>query len=150
MSYTPTTEAIRCYWSLGCTMELWSQRRKDAEAQYGEEFDRWLADHEAEIRADERAKIAAKIRAIDPVEWALAGQDAGRHPRQHHRGPVMRDTEPCLEARQTSQGIAVCHQPAHHHGADHLGYLTDTDGQQWLVTWWGSHTELQPRGNTNA
>lgn len=60
---TPTTEAVRCYWSLGCTMELWLTRRRDAEAQYGPEFDRWLAEHDRQVRADERTKIAEAIRA---------------------------------------------------------------------------------------
>lgn len=37
-------------------------------------FTRYKSTHEAEVRE----RIAQAIEAVDPVEWALAGQDAGR------------------------------------------------------------------------
>ena len=41
------------------------------------EFDTWLAAHDEAIRAEERERIATAIEAVDPIEWALAGERAG-------------------------------------------------------------------------
>ena len=48
----PTTEAIRCFWSIGNLMYLWKERREQAEAEYGPEFDAWLE----QVKRDEYAK----------------------------------------------------------------------------------------------
>ena len=47
----------------------------------------------------------------------------------------------CTEERHTSQGVAHCHQPRSHHGADHLAVLEDTDGQLWIVAWHGDYVQ---------
>jgi len=38
------------------------------------------------IEAELRARIADDIEAVDPIEWALAGQDAGREAARIARG----------------------------------------------------------------
>jgi len=38
------------------------------------------------VEAAVRAQIAADIEAVDPVEWALAGQDAGKDAAQIAKG----------------------------------------------------------------
>ena len=47
--YTPTTEQVRDHWGAGGASE--------------EGFDRWLAQHDAEVEAKVRAQIAADIQA---------------------------------------------------------------------------------------
>ena len=41
------------------------------------EDERVLAAHEERVRAAVRERIAQDILAVDPIEWALAGQGAG-------------------------------------------------------------------------
>ena len=40
----------------------------------------------------------------------------------------------CTAQRNTSQGLAPCHQPEAHHG-DHIAVLADSDGGLWAASW---------------
>ena len=43
------------------------------------------------VRKDEDEKVAQALEAVDPVEWALAGQHAGRDAAQIARLGIARD-----------------------------------------------------------
>ena len=54
-------------------MNNWKPTTENMREEYGdniprryEEFDRWLAEHDAEIRADEREKAAQRVEALEP------------------------------------------------------------------------------------
>lgn len=68
--YTPTTEAVRHGYAAdhnGCGgLDL------DALA----EFDRWLATHDAELRADEREKAARRVLKASGTKGTTYGHDA--------------------------------------------------------------------------
>ena len=73
--YTPTTEEV-------ATRFVGTARTPDHAFALGAAFDRFLAAREAEVRE----RIAQDIEAVDPIEWALAGQRAGEDAARIARG----------------------------------------------------------------
>lgn len=86
--YTPDTEAVRdayaSFWERRYGPAVWYERCQD-------EFDRWLAQHDAEVRAAEQERIAGLIDAcwqgdkVDEWEyqntlpdWRMGMSDAAR------------------------------------------------------------------------
>lgn len=65
--YTPSEAEV----SEAVAEWCWSRRmfRPELEASNGSEFDRWLAAHDAEVRADERA-MAETVNALNVHAWA--------------------------------------------------------------------------------
>lgn len=61
MTYTPSTEQVRQWANSydGCPTDV---------------FDRWLAAHDAEVRADERAKIVGRLRGTGPTWEAVVAE----------------------------------------------------------------------------
>lgn len=62
--YTPTTEQVRDHFAWGLMDDPFLTRHHKA----AEAFDRWLAAHEAQVRAEERERIAQAIEA-DYATW---------------------------------------------------------------------------------
>lgn len=75
--YTPTTEDIRNAYMSGD----WNDNPTDDDAMkrhFAAKFDRWLTAHDAEVRADEREKVAQRIAAVSLApEWLLAAIRGG-------------------------------------------------------------------------
>lgn len=66
---TPITKVVRhIYVHGGYDSGLHPTTKEGAE-----DFERWLTQHEKELRES----IAVEIEAVDPIEWALAGEHAG-------------------------------------------------------------------------
>lgn len=57
--YTPKTEDIR---------ELYAHEHPFPHVGR-QQFDRWLAQHDAEVRADEREKAAQRVASLHPSAW---------------------------------------------------------------------------------
>lgn len=73
--YAPTTEQVR----EGYVDTGWAADGSLGEPRDPEVFDRWLAAHDAQVRADERERIATKFDRLheseaDPWYWSEAAQ----------------------------------------------------------------------------
>ena len=58
--YTPTTEQVREAWSDRYSSE-WGFAYREETEMYDAEFDRWLAQHDAEVAEKEKQRIVAAI-----------------------------------------------------------------------------------------
>lgn len=68
--WIPSAEQVRSHYVFNQSNQ-WEPER-------GEAFDRWLAEHDAKVRAEEREKSAQVAEEFDPAEAALAGRYAGK------------------------------------------------------------------------
>lgn len=67
--HTPTTDQIRNWWIFGDGHddESWdASALSAAHKSHAAGFDRWLAAHDAEVRADEREQAAHRVGALEP------------------------------------------------------------------------------------
>ena len=98
--YTPTTERMRQMW-VGKFTKSWSDRRTIKK--YADGFDRWLAQHDAEVRADEREKAIGD--AVDRISSACA---KARHQRVEVAVLASRNAytlcEACAGAMRAARG----------------------------------------------
>ena len=62
--YTPDTETVRAGWATSCMADSITGSANG----FRREFDRWLAAHDAEIRADEREKAAQRVAEYADME----------------------------------------------------------------------------------
>ena len=65
--YTPTADEVRNYYERGVIDA--GGIREDSRGN----FDRWLAAHDAEVRADEREKAAKRVAIIPPFPVEMHG-----------------------------------------------------------------------------
>lgn len=77
--YTPTTEEVREQYTREEPPRIGTVAERRAE------FDRWLAAHDAQVRADERERIASAIEALrvdaampSPLSYRIARDAAAR------------------------------------------------------------------------
>lgn len=85
--FTPTTdEVIDAYTQMRAREATTPEGRILAAMDGLDEFDRWRESEREAVRQEVRERIAQDIEAVDPIEWALAGQRAGEDAARIARG----------------------------------------------------------------